>query len=138
MSDRSGGTPDRLTRFNGRLFSNDYIDVAGSGGHQIFTVHGPVSLTTQNGHLLQTWPDDPVVHHIDTVHGPVYTQKLLLNPSFYDSLHIEVTRATPNNHTSCKCNTLYAFKAIQALHPIDSSLRNLATCAFECCKFLCS
>lgn len=92
VSDRSGDTPDHRTRFTGQLFSNDYIDVAGFGGHRTFTVHDPVSLTDQNGHLLQSLSDILVVHH---VHGLVHTQKLLLNTSFYDNLHIEVTRATP-------------------------------------------
>lgn len=44
LLNRFGGTLDRLTRFNDRLFSNDYIDVAGSGGHRrlsLFMVRCP-------------------------------------------------------------------------------------------------
>jgi hypothetical protein len=100
----------------------------------------------QNGHLRQQCTNDLVVHRTVTVGRPAHTQKCsstLFTPTIIGGVesykYHQLAHSIQKSYTKqlyIKCNTSYAFKAISALHPIDSSLRDLASSAFECCKFL--
>jgi hypothetical protein len=132
-SDQSGGAPDRLTRFNGQLFSNGYIDVAGSGGHWAIVVHGLMPLTGQNGHLLQLGLD-----------GLVHTQKLLFS-SFHSNNYLGMVGAINTLPTSTlktqevhqitihQVQLLLHIQSDTSAHSIDLSEERLSACILECC-----